>query len=157
WVNGANDDGSYVGVNPNSLVAPGQWKPYTLFAEHEGSYLLYSTADDWTNPNAGNGGADGGTLAQGLFGSVNVQATGSAVKPFGKKWDAEWYRSQATEQDLCLASQDGVYNPATGRCARRNPDALPLINYQALYPDDPAHFPLNRNLPILNMLCTPAA
>ena len=36
----------------------------------------------------------------------------SAVKPFGKKWEAEWYRSQATEQDLCLASKDGVYNPA---------------------------------------------
>jgi hypothetical protein len=157
WVTGAKDDGSYVGVNANSLVAPGEWTTYTLFAEHEGSYLLYSTADDWTNPNLGNGGADGGTLAQGLFGSVNVQPSGSAVKPFGKKWDAEWYRSQATEQDLCLASQDGVYNPTTGRCARRTPDALPVINYQALYPDDPAHFPLNRNLPILNMLCTTVA
>jgi hypothetical protein len=158
WVNGASDDGSYVGVNASSLVAPGKWTTYTLFAEHEGSYLLYSTADDWTNPNpATSGGADGGTLAAGLFGSVNVQPTGSAVKPFGKKWEAEWYRSQANEQDLCLASKDGVYNPTTGRCARRNPDALPVIDYQALYPDDPKHFPLNRNLPILNMLCTAPA
>ena len=32
-----------------------------------------------------------------------------------------------------------------------------MIDYQALYPNDPARFPLNRNLPILNMLCTPAA
>jgi hypothetical protein len=156
WVNGAKDDGSYVGTNASSLVAPGKWITYTLFAEHEGSYLLYSTADDWSNPNA-KGGADGGTLAAGLFGSVNVQPTASSVKPFGKKWESEWYRSQANEQDLCLASRDGVYDRGTGRCIRRNPDALPVIDYQALYPDDPAHFPLNRNLPILNMLCTPAA
>jgi hypothetical protein len=155
WVRSAKDDGSYVGVNENSLVAPGISIKYTLFAEHEGSYLLYSTADDWALPP--NGQADGGTLAQGLFGAVTIQPTGSAVKPFGKKWEAEWYRSQATEQDLCLASSDGVYNATTGLCTRRTPDALPIINYQALYPNDPAHFRLNSNLPILNMLCTQAA
>ena len=158
WVKGAQDDGSYIGANKSSLVAPGKWIVYTLFAEHEGSYLLYSTADDWTNPNpATSGGADGGTLATGLFGAVNVQPTGSAVKPFRKLWESEWYRSQATEQELCLASQDGVYSPATGHCARKNPDALPVIDYQALYPDDPEHFGVSSNLPILNMLCTPAA
>ncbi len=151
WVHGAKDDGSYVGVNENSLVAPGKSIVYTLFAEHEGSYLLYSTADDWSLPPGGQ--ADGGTLAQGLFGAVTIQPTGSAVKPFGKKWEAEWYRSQTTEQDLCLASKDHVYSPATG-CKR--PDTPPVIDYQALYPADYT-IKSQANLPILNMLCTPAA
>ena len=137
WVNSPQDDGSNVGSNPSSLVTPGKWTTYTLFAEHEGSYILYSAANPWTNPTqitASAGGADGGTLAQGLFGSVNVQPSESDVKPYGKKWDSEWYRSQVTEQDLCLASKDGVnYSPASG-CTRTNPDALPLIDYQALYP-----------------------
>ena len=48
---------------------------------------MYSTA-------ATTGGeGDGGTLAQGLFGSVNVEAVG-----------AEWYRSQVTQSDLALAT-----------------------------------------------------
>ncbi len=153
WVNGAEDDGSYVGGNASSLVAPGQSTTYNLFTEHEGSYLLYSTADDWTNP--GNA-ADGGTLARGLFGAVNVQPSGSAIKPFRKRWDAEWYRSQATEQELCLASRDGVYDKGSGRCARKDPDALPVIDYQALYPADYTD-QSRANLPILNMLCNSAA
>ncbi|HEX4966047.1 MAG TPA: hypothetical protein VF173_34880, partial [Thermoanaerobaculia bacterium] len=156
WVNGPTDDGSFVGGNPNSLAQPGEQKTYVLFAEHEGSYVLYSTADDWTNQNPGKG-ADGGTLAQGLFGSVNVQPSESDVKPYGKKWNSEWYRSQVTEQDLCLASKDKAYDVGTGLCTRQNPDALPAIDYQALYPDDATHFPLSRNLPILSMLCNDEA
>jgi len=154
WVNGPQDDGSYAGTNPSSLVQPGSWTTYTLFAEHEGSYLLYSTADDWTNPNLGNGGADGGTLAQGLFGAVNVQPSESDVKPYRKKWDSEWYRSQVTEQDVCLASRDGVYDPRSGLCTRRDPDARPVLDYQALYPPAYKRNPSLSGLPILNMLCT---
>ncbi|HEX4964103.1 MAG TPA: hypothetical protein VF173_24975, partial [Thermoanaerobaculia bacterium] len=155
WVSGPKDDGSFVGTNPDSLVEPGKQRTYLLFAEHEGSYVLYSTADDWTNPN-GKGFADGGTLAQGLFGAVNIQPNASTVKPYHKKWESEWYRSQVTEQELCLASKDGVYQSATGTCLRGNPDALPVIDYQALYPKDYQDKSL-AGLPILNMLCNAPA
>ncbi|HJY08080.1 MAG TPA: hypothetical protein VJ323_17310, partial [Bryobacteraceae bacterium] len=49
--------------------------------------------------------------SMGLFGSVNVQASG-----------AEWYRSQLTANDLQLAT--------TGQ----TPGGQPIINYDALYP-----------------------
>lgn len=98
-------DGSNVGTNPSSLVAPGGTVTYKFFAEREASYVLYSTA-----ANTG-GEGDGGQLNTGLFGSVNVQPRG-----------AEWYRSQVTAADLALAT--------TGN----TPDGHPIINYQAVYP-----------------------
>jgi manganese oxidase len=98
-------DGSNVGVNSNSLVAPGGSRTYTYYAGREGNHLLYSTAA--TTGGEGNGGA----LSMGLFGSVNVQASG-----------AEWYRSQLTANDLQLAT--------TGQTA----GGQPIINYDALYP-----------------------
>src|ERR671915_493643 len=80
-------DGSNVGQNQSSLVAPGASATYTYTAQREGSPLLYSTA-------ATTGGqGDGGSLAMGLFGSVNVQ-----VKT------AEWYRSQLTREEMALAT-----------------------------------------------------
>ena len=156
WVNGPQDDGSYVGRNKSSLVQPGETTSYTLFAEHEGSYLLYSTADDWTNPNVP-AGADGGTLAQGLFGAVNIQPSERDIESFDKPWVSEWYRSQVTEQDLCLATKDGVYDPTTGLCTREHPDNPPVIDYQARYPENYKPDPSLSNLPILNMLCTKEA
>jgi manganese oxidase len=98
-------DGSNVGVNSNSLVAPGGSRTYTYYAGREGNHLLYSTAA--TTGGEGNGG----TLSMGLFGSVNVQASG-----------AEWYRSQLTAKDLQLAT--------TGQTA----GGQPIINYDAVYP-----------------------
>jgi manganese oxidase len=98
-------DGSNVGVNSNSLVAPGGSRTYTYYAGREGNHLLYSTAA--TTGGEGNGGA----LSMGVFGSVNVQASG-----------AEWYRSQLTANDLQLAT--------TGQTA----GGQPIINYDALYP-----------------------
>ena len=60
-------DGSNVGVNPPSLVGPGGSTVYTFAATREGNNLMYSTA-------ATTGGeGDGGTLSEGLFGSVNVE------------------------------------------------------------------------------------
>jgi hypothetical protein len=98
-------DGSNVGVNPSSLVAPGGSATYTYYAEREGNHLLYSTA-------ATTGGeGDGGSLPMGLFGSVNVQVKG-----------AEWYRSQLTAADLKIAT--------TGQ----TPGGQPIINYDAVYP-----------------------
>src|SRR4026209_428400 len=70
-------DGSNVGQNPSSLVAPGASAAYTYIAQREGNHLFYS-------PAATTGGeGDGGSLAMGVFGSVNVELKG-----------AEWYRSQ---------------------------------------------------------------
>ena len=98
-------DGSNVGVNPPSLIGPGGSTVYTLAATREGNNLMYSTA-------ATTGGeGDGGTLSEGLFGSVNVEVRG-----------AEWYRSQVTAADMTLAK--------TGTTA----GGQPIINYNAVYP-----------------------
>jgi hypothetical protein len=104
-VNSILDDGSNVGRNQSSLVGPGGTATYTIYAEREGNHLLYSTA-------ATTGGeGDGGSLAMGLFGSVNVEPR-----------NAEWYRSQLTAEELQLAT--------TGT----TPDGHPIINYDAVYP-----------------------
>jgi hypothetical protein len=81
------DDGSAVQQNTPSLVAPGGTRTYVLFAEKEGTYLLYSTAQTT------GGEGDGGQIARGLFGAVNVEPGGG-----------EFYRSQVTAEDLRLAS-----------------------------------------------------
>jgi manganese oxidase len=104
-VNGIASDGSNVGVNPSSLVAPNGTAVYTLYATREGNNLLYSTA-------ATTGGeGDGGTLSAGLFGSVNVEPRG-----------AEWYRSQLTAAEMTLAK---IGTTGGGQ---------PIINYDAVYP-----------------------
>lgn len=119
-------DGSNVGQNPSSLVAPGASATYTYMAQREGSHLMYSTA-------ATTGGeGDGGSLAMGLFGSVNVE-----VK------SAEWYRSQLTAEELALATQknaDGTPMKTAG--------GQPILNYDAVYP---AGHP-RAGQPILKML-----
>ena len=103
-VTGINDDGSNVGQNTSSLVSPGSSTTYTLYAEREGSHLLYSSA-------ATTGGeGDGGSIAMGLFGAVNVEPTG-----------AEWYRSQLTRADMQAATK-----------ARTGGDQ-PIIDYDAAY------------------------
>ena len=69
-------DGSNVGNNSSSLVAPGGSGVYTLYGAKQGQYFLYSTA-------ATSGGeGDGGQITHGLFGSVNVEPKNS-----------KWYRS----------------------------------------------------------------
>ena len=99
------DDGSNVGANASSLAAPGQTRTYKLYSERENGYMLYS-------PAAMTGGqGDGGTLAFGLFGAVNVEPMG-----------AEYYRSQLTNADLRIAT---VGTAPTGQ---------PLLNYDAVYP-----------------------
>ena len=104
-VNSILDDGSNVGQNLSSLVPPDGSISYTVYAEREGGYLLYSSA-----ANTG-GEGDGGSLAAGLFGAITVQPQ-----------FAEWYRSQVTANDLNFAT--------VGHTA----DGHPIINYQAVYP-----------------------
>ena len=98
-------DGSNVGVNPPSLVGPGGSTVYTFTATREGNNLMYSTGATTS------GEADGGTLAEGLFGSVNVEPKG-----------AEWYRSQLTAADMALAK------------VGTTPNGQPILNYDAVYP-----------------------
>jgi hypothetical protein len=173
WAEGVQDDGSFVGRNCSSLTYPagssgtpntpcaavnGATITYTLFAEHEGSYLLYGTGDDWAKVPVS--GGDGGPLAVGLFGAVNVQPSGFEAfsdlrvaqgKEPAPMWDAGWYRSQVTEQDLCWASADGGPDPANpARCVRAQPDALPTLDYQAVYPG----IHPQAGQPVLNMQCT---
>jgi manganese oxidase len=136
WVTGPKDDGSFVGRNDSSLATaspspappagttwPPQTQTYTLYAKEEGTYLVYSMGDT---------SSVGSQISQGLFGALNVQPA-----------DAEWYRSQVTQQDLKLAS--------TGTTA----DGHPIINYNAVYPANatyPDGTPIPPNTPILNML-----
>lgn len=113
------DDGSNVGANASSLAAPGQTRTYKLYSERESMGFLYS-------PAAQTGAeGDGGTLAFGLFGAVNVEPVG-----------AEYYRSQVTNADLQIAT---VGTAPTGQ---------PLLNYDAVYP---AGHP-RAGTPVLNML-----
>ncbi|MGH8546905.1 MAG: hypothetical protein ACREX3_25485, partial [Gammaproteobacteria bacterium] len=102
WVEGSQDDGSFVGVNDSSLASaspapspmPPQTQTYTLYAKEEGTFLLYTMGDT---------SSSGDQLTRGLFGALNVQPAG-----------AEWYRSQITADDLALAT----YNAD-------NPDQVP--------------------------------
>ena len=104
-VNSIASDGSNVGTNASSLVAPGGSATYTFYAEREGSHLLYSAA-------AQTGGeGDGGSINAGLFGAITVQPAG-----------AEWYRSQVTNAELTAATTGTVGNH-------------PVINYNATYAD----------------------
>jgi hypothetical protein len=77
------NDGTNVGVSSGV----GQ-SVYYVYAEKEGTYLMYSTAQTT------GGDGDGGTISKGLFGAVNVEPRGS-----------EWYRSQLTAADMALATR----------------------------------------------------
>ncbi len=110
-VNSIADDGSNVGLNASSLVSPGGSATYTLYAEREGSHLLYSSA-------ATTGGeGDGGSISMGLFGAVNVEPAGS-----------EWYRSQLTKADMAAATK----KTTTGAQVRTTGNQ-PVLNYDATY------------------------
>jgi len=120
-------DGSNVGKNQSSLVGPGSSAVYTYYAEREGSHLLYSTAA--TTGGEGNGGS----IAMGLFGAVNVEKRG-----------AQWFRSQVTAKEITLATK----KDAAG-VAMTTGGTHPVIDYDAVYPSGQ-----NRaaGTPILRML-----
>lgn len=104
-VNSIDDDGSFVGKNPSSLVDPGQSATYTYYAQGEGGHMLYSAG-------ATTGGeGDGGSLARGLFGTVTVEPPG-----------AEYYRSQLTHAEMVMAT------------VGTTPAGQPILDYEAVYP-----------------------
>lgn len=82
-VDDINSDASWVGKNSNSLAKNGEIKTYKWYAKEEGTFLLYSGADNEIGYQAN----------QGLFGAIHVEPEG-----------AEWYRSQITHDDLVQAT-----------------------------------------------------
>jgi len=94
-------------------VSPGGSATYTLYAEREGNHLLYSSAA--TTGGEGNGG----TIASGLFGSINVEPRG-----------AEWYRSQVTAAEMRYATKLNTSNNTLITTA----GGQPVICYDAVYP-----------------------
>lgn len=106
------DDGTWVGQNPlignghmSGILAPNASTTYRLYAQEEGTNLLYSTAAQYNNFNPMQ-------ISTGLFGTVNVEPRTS-----------EWYRSQVTEEELRWATVGTL------------PDGQhPKIDYDAVYP-----------------------
>ncbi len=112
-IDSITSDGNWVGQNPelgkgqfSGIAAPGTTIVYHLYAQEEGTSLLYSSAAQYNNFNEMQ-------LSTGLFGVVTVEPRGS-----------EWYRSQVSEADLQLAAHGTL------------PDGHPNIDYDAKYPAD---------------------
>ncbi len=80
-----SDDGSKVGDNPDSTVAPGLTRPYTYYVptdEEEGAHMI----EDLGDPRGGGGLLDSptaphnneqGSIPRGLYGALNVEPAGS--------------------------------------------------------------------------------
>ena len=121
-----NDDASFVGSNESSLAKPGEKKQYVLLAPAEGTFVLHSTAD-----NIANGTIRAGQISNGLFGSLIVEPP-----------QAEWYRSQVTEEELFDATKYWVKKDANGKDSittkqdssiafRQLNKGFPVIDYNA--------------------------
>jgi hypothetical protein len=143
------NDGYWVGNNPKpgGLVSPTKsplnlMSPqiiYNLYAAAEGTFLLYSAGDAYTNPP--NASGDGGQLSFGLFGAVNVQPA-----------KAEWYRSQVTAADL-----DAAQKVDKNGKKLYSSYGQPLIDYTAQYKKTTSDQCFKdgtcRVGPVLSMLC----
>lgn len=79
------DDGSKVGDNPDSTVAPGMTRAYTYYVpsdEEEGAHMIEDLGDPrggetlLDSPTAPDGGPDG-SVVRGLYGALNVEPAGS--------------------------------------------------------------------------------
>jgi hypothetical protein len=129
-VHSIKDMGMDVGANGSAgdgVVPPGGKETYTLYAEKEGTYVMYSGG-----ALAGGEGLSG-SISAGLFGAVHVEPRGS-----------EWYRSQVTRKDLDLASVPFF------KLFRDHP----VIDYNAIYHNrrDPDQCWRRRGTPILKIL-----
>jgi len=112
------DDGYDAGANPDGQVPPGGHRTYTLYADAEGTFLLYSPAGDFN-------GFNQTQQMLGLFGAVTVEPAG-----------AEWYRSQITHADYLASAKgdtidyDARYRdgPAKGSPVLRMTDGVEIID-----------------------------
>jgi hypothetical protein len=127
-VNSIDDDGSYVGENDSSLVAPGKARTFKIRAPKDGAFLGVSYGG------AIGGEGLGGQTADGLWAVLNVNTKDSA-----------FYRSVLTNEDLKLATIGT--NSTTGH---------PKISYEKTYPNlEPWISEGKAGLPVVNMF-TPA-
>jgi manganese oxidase len=148
---GIANDGSYVGTNASSLVAPGGSTIYRLYAEREQVYQIVSHgALVGSDANQGN-------TANGLFGQIIVEPPRARI-----------YRGKVTEEDMRLATRTRLVTEGTtascpkfgdfvpGSTTRRYCTTLaghPVINYEATYPNSRPWNAEGRNgLPVLNMI-----
>ncbi|MDD0974744.1 manganese-oxidizing multicopper oxidase MnxG [Pseudomonas fontis] len=123
-VNGIQDIAAFTGRNGNFLVAPGNTRSYTLFAEREGAFAATSKGATF----GGEGGA--GNVANGLFGQVIVTPKAGRT-----------YRNTLTEEEMRLST--------TGRA----PTGQPVVDYQARYPQrEPWITEGKAGMPILAMV-----
>jgi hypothetical protein len=164
---GIANDGSYVGVNPSSLMSPGQTTTYHLFAEKEQVYQVI-------NPAALVGSdANQGNTANGLFGQIIVEPKGARI-----------YRNTVTEEEMRVATRHN--NEATDWCPKldpqqagvkeirqvigkgkkrqvvtvevptyycRTPAGHPVLDYEATFPDEaPWNLEGKAGLTVLNMI-----
>jgi len=87
------DDGSHVGSNPSSLVAPGASRTYTWRCEHEGIFPFHD---------GGNySGGEDGTHVHGLFGTL-------IVEPEGARW-RDPVTGRLSEDEHGWRELDGLY------------------------------------------------
>jgi hypothetical protein len=127
---GIGNDGSYVGKNASSLMAPGQSTTYRLYGEKEQVYQI-------VNPGALVGSdANQGNTASGLFGQLIVQPAGAKI-----------YRNTVTEEEMRLATRTARSTGAScpklgdlvpGSTSTRYCQTLagqPVLNYEATYPN----------------------
>ena len=145
---GVYDDGSIAGSNAvlenpanreGGLISPGNSTTYRLYAEKEGVFLITSEGVVV--------GSDGneGHIANGLFGQLIVEPKGSRI-----------YRGQVHEEEMRLAADRNLDNVVDSN--ERTPNRQPILDYEALYPNiSPWTLEGKAGLPILNMLCNPAA
>ena len=107
-VNNISEDGSFVGDNPSSLIAPGETLEYMIHAPKDGAFLGVSYGGTL------GGEGLGGQTASGLWAVLNVNAKGAA-----------FYRSTLSNEDLQLVTTG---TSATGH---------PIIDYEARYENIP--------------------
>ncbi|KIY42784.1 hypothetical protein TZ03_01015 [Pseudomonas sp. 10-1B] len=100
-----NDIAANSGRNDNTLLAPGQSRTYTLYAEREGTFAATSYGATF--------GSEGssGNVGNGLFAQVVVLPKGGRA-----------YHNTVTEEDMRLATRG------------RTPAGQPIIDYEARYP-----------------------
>jgi hypothetical protein len=130
-----------VGDTKGSLVGPDQSIIYELYTPHEGAFVINSYgATIGSEQSSGN-------LGIGMFGALNVQPAAAKI-----------YRSQVTEEELRLATTGLTPSTCTGAPGEVsgvdcNPGGQPIIDYEALYPNNaPWTTEGKANLPIINML-----
>ncbi len=119
-----NDISANSGRNDNTLLAPGQSRTYTLYAEREGTFAATSYGATF--------GSEGssGNVGNGLFAQVVVLPKGGRA-----------YHNTVTEEDMRLATRG------------RTPAGQPVMDYEARYPvREPWIAEGKAGKPILNMV-----